>query len=71
MELPAKVMIHCQLMSLSGTQGVLVAIRPEGIYELRLISQGKTHSVLLPVAMAGLIFSEPEPDVQLETAIER
>lgn len=71
MELPAKVMVYSQILGLSGTQGTLVAIRPDGCYELRLLSQGRTHSVLLPVEQTGIVFAEPEPDVLPEVAIER
>lgn len=71
MELPTKVMVYSQILNLSGTQGTLVAIRPDGCYELRLISQGKTHTVLLPVAQTGLVFAEAEPEVIPDSAIER
>ena len=71
MELPAKVMVHSQLLSLAGTPGTLIAIRPEGCYELRLVSQGRTHTVLLPVGGVGLVFAEPEAEVAEETSIER
>ncbi len=71
MELPAKVMVYSQILGLSGTQGTLVAIRSDGCYELRLLSQGRTHSVLLPVGQTGIVFAEPEPDVPPEVGIER
>lgn len=71
MELPAKVLVHSQILGLSGTPGTLVAIRPDGCYEFRLVSQGRTHTVLLPVGAVGIIFAEPEPDVPPEGEIER
>lgn len=71
MELPNKVLVYSQILGLSGTQGTLVAIRKEGCYELRLLSQGKVHQVLLPIAETGLVFFEPEPDVSMEANIER
>jgi hypothetical protein len=71
MEMPVKVMVHSQILGLAGTPGTLVAIRPEGFYELRLVSQGRTHTVLLPIGGVGLVFAEPEPEVLLEVAIER
>ena len=71
MELPAKVMVHSQILNLSGTPGTLVAIRSDGTYELRLTSQGKPHTVLLPVEQTGIVFAEPEPDVIPESNIER
>jgi hypothetical protein len=71
MELPSKVMVYSQILGLNGTQGTLVAIRPDGCYELRLVSQGKPHMVLLPVAQTGLVMADPELEVPLESAIER
>jgi len=71
MELPSKVLVYSQILGLSGTPGTLIDIRPEGCYELRLTSQGKLHSVLLPVAQTGLVFAEPEPEVMPEANIER
>jgi len=71
MELPSKVLVYSQILGLSGTPGTLIDIRSEGCYELRLTSQGKLHSVLLPVAQTGLVFAEPEPEVVPETDIER
>lgn len=71
MELPAKVMVYSQILGLSGTQGTLVAVRNDGCYELRLLSQGRTHLVLLPVDQTGIVFAEPEPEVPPEMGIER
>lgn len=71
MELPAKVMVYSQILGLSGTQGTLVAVRPDGCYELRLLSQGRTHLVLLPVEQTGIVFAEAEPDLPPEMGIER
>jgi hypothetical protein len=71
MELPSKVLVYSQILGLAGTPGTLIDIRSEGCYELRLTSQGKLHSVLLPISQTGLVFAEPEPDVEPETDIER
>jgi len=71
MELPAKVLVYSQLLNLNGTAGTLVDVRGGGSYELRLVSQGKVHAVLLPVAGTGLVFADPEPEVQEVSNIER
>lgn len=71
MELPTKVLVYNTLLGLSQTPGTLVAVRSEGCYELRLQSQGRPHTVLLPVAETGLVFAEPEPEVPPEMNIER
>jgi len=71
MEVPARVMVYNQLLGLSGTQGLLVALRPDGCYELQLPSQGKVHTVLLPVSQTALVYVEPAPESSPETEIER
>ena len=71
MELPSKVLVYSQILGLSGTPGTLIAIRPEGCFELRLTSQAKLHSVLLPIAQTGLVFAEPEEELMVEANIER
>jgi hypothetical protein len=64
-------MVYNQLLGLSGTQGLLVALRPDGCFEIQLPSQGKVHTVLLPVAHTALVFAEPEPETSPEIDIER
>jgi len=71
MELPSKVLVYSQILGLAGTSGTLIDIRREGCFELRLTSQGKLHSVLLPIAQTGLVFAEPEPEVLPVDNIER
>ena len=71
MDIPAKVMVYNQLLNLSGTQGLLVALRSEGCYEVHLPSQGKVHTVLLPVAQTALVYAEAEAEAPAETEIER
>lgn len=71
MDVPAKVLVYNQLLSLTGNQGLLVAVRPEGCYELHLPSQGKVHTVLLPVAETALVYAEPEPEAPAEIDVER
>jgi len=71
MELPTKVKVYSQILGLQGLDGTLVAIRAEGCYELRLVSGGRLHLVLLPIEQTGIVFAEPEPEVQAELDIER
>lgn len=72
MELPARVLVYCQLMSLSKHPAILVAVRPEGYYELRLTSQdGRQHLTLLPVDQSVLVFAEAEVEVPTDMRIER
>ena len=71
MEVPAKVMVYNQLLGLAGTQGLLVTVRQDGCYELQLPSQGKVHTVLLPIAQTALVYAEAEPEPAPEIDIER
>jgi hypothetical protein len=71
MEVPARVMVYNQLLGLSGTHGLLVAVRREGMYELHLPSQGKVHSVLLPIAQTALVYAEAEPETATVMNVER
>ncbi len=72
MELPAKVNVYCQILGLSGNQGTLVSIRPDGCYEVRLPSQqGNLHTMYLPVAQTCIIFADPEVEVPVVANIER
>ncbi len=70
MELPSEVLVYSDILGLSGTKGTLVAIRPEGCYELRLISKGNLHQVLLPVQRTGIVFAEPEVETERVGDIE-
>jgi len=71
MDLPTKVFVYSSILNLSGAAGTLMAVRPEGCYELRLTSQGKPHIVLLPVAQTGIVVAEPEPEFANDLEIER
>lgn len=71
MDMPKDVFVYSQILGLSGTQGTLLAIRPEGYYELRLVSKGRPHLALLPITQTGLVVVEPEPEIAMEPVIER
>ena len=71
MELPSKVSVYSQILGLSETPGTLVAIRPEGCYELQLKSKGKLHAVLLPISQTGIVFADPEPEIEPVAGVER
>ena len=71
MDVPAKVLVYNQLLGLSGTQGVLVAVRADGCYELKLPSQGKVHTVLAPIAQTALVYAEAEPEPTSDLDVER
>ncbi len=71
MEIPGKVSLYCPLVDAKGTAATLVAVSPQGYYQLEVMVQGNRHTMFVPVGHAALYFSEPEiePDEDLE--IER
>jgi hypothetical protein len=71
MDLPAEIQIHNQLVGLKGGRGTLVAIHPEGFYEVKCPFGQSTHRVLLPIQETVIIFRQPELDYASEMEIER
>lgn len=70
MELPARVVVYCPILELKNRPARLVAISPQGYYEVRLEIGERNHTALLPIGETGLIFQEPnvtgEPIPELE-----
>ncbi len=71
MDLPAKVLIHNELLGIKGGKGTLVAVSPHGFYEAKCTFGGKTHRVLFPIQSTVLIFREPEAEFEPGVEIER
>ncbi len=71
MDLPAKVLIHNELLGIKGGKGTLVAVSPHGYYEARCAFGGKTHRVLFPIQNTVIIFREPEAEFEPGVEIER
>lgn len=70
MELPAKVLIHNQLLGLKGGRGTLLRISTEGYYELNLTFGQQPHRVLLPIKDTVIIHQEPEAVISPELAVD-
>jgi len=71
MEIPGKVMLYCPLVDAKGTPATLVAISPQGYYQLTVTVKGRAHTMFVPVGHAALLFAEPEPEVEQGLEIER
>lgn len=71
MDLPADILIHNNLLGLKGGKGNLVAVSPQGFYEVKLTFGNNIHRVLLPIAETVVIFRQPEPQFVIEEEIER
>ena len=71
MDLPARVIIFCPTLELKNKPGRLVAISPNGFYEIWLDFAERNHTVLLPVGAPALVFAEPNTHSQPIPEIER
>ncbi len=71
MDLPARVLIHNELLGIKGGKGTLVAVSPHGYYEAKCTFGGKNHRVLFPIQNTVLIFREPEAEFEPGVEIER
>jgi hypothetical protein len=71
MEIPGKVAVYCPLIDAKGTSAKLIAVLPEGYYQLETAVKGRTHTMFLPVSQAALVFTEPEPEPEDGIEIER
>ena len=49
----------------------LIAVLPEGYYQLETAVKGRTHTMFLPVSQTALVFTEPEPEPEAGIEIER
>lgn len=65
MEIPAKITFYCQLVDAKGTPGKLISVSEDGYYQIEVSIKGRSHTMLLPVANTGVVFFEPEPEVEI------
>ncbi len=71
MELPARVSLYCPLLDAKGTPATLHAVDARGYYRLGVAIKNQTHTMLVPVAHAALVFSEPEAQLDADFELER
>lgn len=71
MEIPGKVSLYCPLIDAKGTPANLLSTNKDGYYHLEVQIKGQVHAILVPIAQAALIFSEPEPVREEGFEIER
>jgi hypothetical protein len=70
-DLPARVVIYCPSLELKNKPGRLIAVLPNGYYEVRLDFAERTHTALLPISGTALVFSEPNPATEALPDLER
>jgi len=71
MELPAEVKIHNEALGMKGRDGRLIAIHPEGYFEITATLGSSTHRLLMPITTTVLIASEPEQEWDSGIEVER
>jgi hypothetical protein len=70
-DLPARVIVFCPAMELKNKPGRLIAISPQGYYEVRIDFSERNHTVLLPIPGTAIVFQEPNVAAELAPEIER
>ena len=70
MEIPGNVAVYCPLIDAKGTSARLIAVL-DLYYQLETMVKGRVHTMFLPIAQTGLVFTEPEPAPEEELEIER
>lgn len=71
MDLPARVVIYCPALELKNKPGRLIAVLPDGFYEVRLDFAERNHTALLPISGTALVFSDPNPITETVPDLER
>ena len=71
MDLPARVIVFCPALDLKNKPGRLMAVSPQGYYEVWLDFADRNHTVLLPIPGTALVFAEPNTTAPTIPEIER
>ena len=71
MDLPARVIVFCPTLEMKNKPGRLMAISPQGYYEIWLDFSDRNHTVLLPVQSTALVFADPNTTGATIPGIER
>ena len=71
MEIPSKVAISSRILELKNQPGTLIAINDNGFYEIVMVSQGRSHVVLFPIADTAIVFNEALPSTAADFEVER
>jgi hypothetical protein len=71
MDVPTKVYVTCPIADLKQVTGSLIAVSPNGYYELHIAFGSNTHVVLLPIEATTLTVIEPILSPPASFEIER
>jgi hypothetical protein len=70
-DLPARVIVFCPTLEMKNKPGRLMAISPQGYYEIWVDFSDRNHTVLLPVQGTALVFADPNSTAGTIPGIER
>ena len=59
MDIPTKVLVTCPTAEMKQIRGTLIAISPQGYYEVNVAFGANTHTVLLPIESTVVTAAEP------------
>lgn len=71
MEIPSKVSIFNRTLEVKGKAATLIAVNPDGYYEVVLEVQQRSHTALFPIAETVVIFNEAMPQISADFEVER
>jgi hypothetical protein len=71
MEIPSKISIFNRTLEVKNKIGTLIAINPDGFYEVVLEVQQRNHTVLFPIAETVIIFTDALPPSSTDFEVER
>jgi hypothetical protein len=71
MEIPSKVLVYNRTLEMKSQPGTLIAINDIGFYEIVIVSQGRNHTVLCPIADTAIIFNDALPSISADFEVER
>ena len=59
MDIPSKVLVTSPQFGINKQDGTLIAVSPNGYYEVNVLVGSNTHAMLLPIGFTSLMASEP------------
>lgn len=71
MDLPAKVLVHNELLGIKGSLGTLMNISELGYFEVNLKFGDKAHRVLMPIQSTVVIAQEADEPAEETIEVER
>lgn len=71
MEIPAKVSVFNRTLDLKGKAASLIAVSPDGYYEINMEVNQRIHTVLFPISDTVIILNDPVPQISADFEVER